>query len=417
MKTRTFLAWGALSSLLTGVTPSLGAPDGSVSDSGSHVDSGSGGVPGTDSGSHVPPVVDSGVDSGPVVSHPTVPVGQACATAADCAAGLVCIPSTSNALGGGGPPGGLCTVDCSTNGQADCDAVDPLSFCGTFDEAGTVAHCFESCGEGPPIGDAIKCHNRLDVACSPTPDLNGYCAPTCRGDSDCGKRKCNPLSGLCVDSVPGTLGMGAACDSTAAKNDCIGGACSQFGGGAPSVDNSACSAVCSLGVPGACGTDPDPNATKLPDAACLPLVADGLESAGDIGGCVQLCDCDADCRNKSFVCQAVPLTSGLGRTGLCVPGTDAAGAVVKGTSCGAGTGGATGAGGKSGVAGGAGNTGGKPTGTPDAGTGPGAAKSGDSSGCGCRVEGSAKGGSDRERGALAVAALGLMFLRRRSRAR
>jgi MYXO-CTERM domain-containing protein len=415
VKTRSLLAWGALSSLVTGVTPSFGAPDASVPDSGTapHMDAGSGGAIGTDSGSPVPPVLDASVDSGPVVSHPSIPVGKACVTAADCAAGLICIPSTSDALGGGGPPGGLCTVDCSKNGQADCDAVDPGSFCGASDADGKIAHCFETCEEGPPLGDAVKCHNRPDVACAPDGQGNGYCAPTCRGNSDCGKRQCNPLTGLCQDSVPGTLSTGAQCDSTAAKNDCFGGACSQYGGGDPTVDNSSCSAVCALGVPGACGTDPDPNSKQLPDAACLPLVADGLESIGDIGGCVQLCDCDTDCRNKSFVCQTVSPLSGLGRGGLCVPGKDGTGAVVKGTACGAGSsaGGATGAGGKSGTS----SSGGRGTETSDAGAP--AAKSNDSSGCGCRVESNAPSGSDGGRGALALAALGLALLRRRRGAR
>jgi MYXO-CTERM domain-containing protein len=400
VKMRSLLAWGALTSMTTGVTPSFGAVDASVPDSGpAHTDSGV--TPRADAAPPAPAAhPDAGVDSGPPT--PSIPVGKACTTAADCEAGLICLLSTSDQLGGAGPAGGLCTVDCSKNGQADCDAVDPGSFCGTFDPAGNIAQCFERCTEGSPVGDAPKCHNRPDMACSPTGvGIDGYCTPTCRGDSDCGKRKCDPFSGLCMDTLTGTLGNGEACDPNA-MNDCMG-ACIQVGGGTLSKANSACSAVCSIGAPGACGTNPDPNASTLPDAACL-LVGDPQEGAGDLGGCAQLCDCDKDCLNPSFVCASVPLAAGIGRPGTCVPGTDASGAPVPGLSCGTGTGGA---GGKSGAGGASSSTGG---GSPDAGAP--APEKDDSSGCGCHVGASSESGRS---GVLALAALGLAMLRRRRR--
>ena len=161
-----------------------------------------------------------------------------------------------------------------------------------------------------------------------------------------------------------------------------------------------CSAPCSLGVPGGCGVDP---ASKdKPAAACLPLLAG--EAAGDVGGCFQLCDCDGDCLNGSFLCN--PTTTSLGKTGVCVPADQALGHVA----CPADGGLSLGAGGNSGT--GAGGATGAPDAGPDGGST--APKGGDSGGCGCHV------GERRDSqgsGTLAFAALGLALLARRRGAR
>jgi len=261
------------------------------------------------------------------VPAPRFVVGKACTQDDDCDVGLTCVAADGKGLGVGGPANGLCTLDCSAHGQADCDAVDTGSLC-------TNGHCFERCQEGPSALGSSKCHNRPDVACAPAPSgAGGYCAPTCRGDFDCGKKKCDPVSGLCVDSVSGTLAIGSPCDPSATKTDCRG-TCLYSGSGTKGPETSVCTAVCSIGAPGACGQTP--GATSPPTAACL-ITFDPTEGLGDLGACSELCDCDDDCTNKSFVCQGLDVTPALGRAGACVPPVTAAGATVQHIACGGAT--------------------------------------------------------------------------------
>ncbi|HVU03384.1 MAG TPA: MYXO-CTERM sorting domain-containing protein [Polyangiaceae bacterium] len=338
-------------------------------------------------------------------------VGRSCTQDGDCATGLTCLTGASKTLGGGAPAKGLCTKDCATGGQAACDAVDRGSVCRPFDETGKVAYCYERCTPGNGQ-DAPKCHKRPDMACAPNPSrqTEGYCAPTCRGDFDCEGRRCNPLTGLCVDSVEGTLTVGAACDPPVGEagtlppnaQRCMG-ACLTVGS-PPSRDNSACTAVCSVGVTGACGEDP--SSQRRAQAACEALFP-AIEGTGDIGACVQLCDCDSDCDNPAFVCTTLSPNSGLGRAGECVlsgPGVQhfTCASQVDSGSRPNGSGGAKGSGG-------GGNAGGS--------AGAAAAPAKDDSGCGCRVGGA--GSSPRDFGAfgLGVAMAGLLARRRLRRSR
>jgi MYXO-CTERM domain-containing protein len=388
VKMRLLLVSAVLVSSLARVSPGFGA-DASVPDASRSADASK---PTADSGREAGSRTDASQPRSDA-SGTTLAIGGACAKPSDCPAGVTCLLPSSTKLGGGGPAKGLCTVDCSINGQADCDAVDPGSLCLAN---GEIGYCFESCIGGDPLPGTTKCKDRPDMACTPASTGDAYCKPTCRGNSDCAPRLCDPVSGLCVDTQTGSKPIGSACDPNAATNDCAG-SCLP-GGNPPTSDNSMCSAACSIGEPGAC--DVDPKSTSLPLAACL-LAAYPGEGKGDIGGCAQLCSCDNDCLNKSFVCGAVDLAT-VGRAGMCVPGTDSTGAPVTGISCGAGTGGASGTGGKAG--GGRSGSGG----SADGGTTP-AKKSADS-GCGCHV------GQSRERsrsGAFVLAALGVAVLRRR----
>jgi MYXO-CTERM domain-containing protein len=391
VKMRLLLVSAVLASTIVHVSPGICAdaspPDGSSPEASTPVaDSGTeGGSPRTDAS--VPP----GDEGGPPRS--TFAVGGVCARQSDCPAATTCLLPSSDKLGGGGPAQGLCTVECSTNGQADCDAVDPGSFCFVSDQVG---YCFQGCTAGDPPLDTTKCRDRPDMACTPTSATStgeGYCKPTCRGNSDCVPRSCDPRTGLCVDNVQGASPTGAACDPAAATNDCPG-TCLTVGTPA-TKDNSMCTSACSLGASGAC--DSDPSATALPLTACLftPFAGEGK---GDIGACVQLCDCGDDCKNRSFVC--TPISLSIGRPGMCVPATDAVGAPVPALRC-TGSGGASGSGGSSGNSGK--SSGG---GTADAGTP--APKS--DSGCGCHVGENPDGSRS---GPLALAALGLALLRRR----
>src|SRR5690242_20719961 len=71
--------------------------------------------------------MEGGNDAG--LPPPRHVVGKPCNTAADCDEGLICLNEGTNALGLGGPAGGLCTVDCRAHGQKDCNKVDTGSIC------------------------------------------------------------------------------------------------------------------------------------------------------------------------------------------------------------------------------------------------------------------------------------------------
>jgi MYXO-CTERM domain-containing protein len=363
-------------------------------------------------GSSEDAAVDSGaspVDGGKVGVDASLPspryvVGSACKKDGDCSAGLHCVPSSSNELNGGAAANGLCTVDCTAHGQADCDAVDTGSLCLPVNATTKAAYCYERCNEGVPTTDTPKCHNRVDMACAPSSSGVGFCAPTCRADTDCSGRKCSLVSGLCVDSVKGTLPTGAACDPTAKTTACEG-SCLPLTTDTASEKNSICSSVCSLGMPGSCGQAASSSAK--PTAACL-VTFDTGESVGDIGACAQFCDCNADCKNPNFVCQAVVPSIGRGNAGTCVPST-VAGVVNEGISCGDG-----GTDHDSGTSLHPERDAGSVSGKDDAGTATQHKASSDSSGCGCRVEG---GGEERSPGAalFGVALLSLFARRRRAR--
>lgn len=245
---------------------------------------------------------------------PTHTVGKACARDADCASGLVCLTVTSNDLGVGGPPGGLCTVDCTAHGQADCDHVDTGSGCG-FDRTHTKGVCYELCSAGPVSPGEQKCHDRADFACAPSRTGVGYCTPTCRGDFDCAGRVCEPRSGLCAAATEGTLPLGSPCDPDLSSTDCVG-LCSTLGSSTPTKDNSSCTTFCTIGKPGSCGEAL--NASGPPKAACVLKFASN-ETEGDLGECAELCDCDKDCTNPGFICSPTAAPKDIGRAGACVP--------------------------------------------------------------------------------------------------
>jgi hypothetical protein len=343
-------------------------------------------------------------------------IGKACSKDGDCASGLTCLPSTGNAMVTGGPAGGVCSLDCSQGDSTTCQAVDPNALCVRMDRVGLVAYCLEGCLIGTTIGGA-KCHNRRDTACRAADSSNtiGFCISTCRGDFDCGSRKCDPGSGFCVDAIAGgTDPIGTACDPTATTNNCTGKCL------AISSTDAFCSGVCTLGQAG-CGLDPTSSAPL--DADCQ--WQSGAGSDGDQGFCGQLCNCDGECRNSKFVCTPLDAqtSASLGRAGLCAPSIDpVTGAPAAGIKCtAAGTGGAAGAGG-SGVSpggappnGGAAASGGASAGSASGGAGAadtGAAPAAHTdSGCGCLVPGAHSSRSSED--AVSVLALLALALRRR----
>jgi hypothetical protein len=254
------------------------------------------------------------------------PIGRACRVDADCGGNKVfCLSSASNATGLGGPANGLCVVDCATDATA-CTSVDPLSVCVSFSSAGGPAYCLEGCTVGPSGGTA-KCHDRPDFACDDSTGPgggDGICVPVCRGDFDCGGRKCDLGSGFCNDApaVSGTLPLGSDCDPSAVTTTCAGVCVPLDSSGKAGM----CSGLCSLGTVG-CGDDP--SSTAPLHAECLfDATALGLGSTGDIGLCGVLCDCDSECTASGRVCRPVPAADqGVsGRAGYCGGAVDPTGA-------------------------------------------------------------------------------------------
>jgi hypothetical protein len=249
-------------------------------------------------------------------------LGLHCEQNADCGAhGLQCLRADEDYPGGtGAPPGGLCTLECQSD--ADCRAFDPSSVCATLDEypimPGVAAEpalrlCMAGCGFGEPTGEE-KCHGQRDMACRPfapldavncdSPDakcpngtfcFRGYCreaacGPRCNVDADCAEgRVCNSGTGLCDEqATPAPIGADCPGDQDPDSTVCGTGACLLlYSEGVTQLRM--CTQSCTYG--GLCGDD---------GACVLPRLEDS--AAGDIGYCMQRCDCDADCRHPLDKC-------------------------------------------------------------------------------------------------------------------
>jgi MYXO-CTERM domain-containing protein len=296
------------------VSVSLLTPTALAEDAGA--DAGKSGAVGRDAGS----LLDAGdgasrlPDAAPL-APPTHAVGKACTKDSDCTSGTTCMTATTDSFGTGGPAGGVCTISCSKNFQDDCNKVDTGSICAS-ETTGKFQFCYESCEFGTLEGGATKCHDRDDMACSPSQaSSSGYCAPTCRGDSDCQDgRKCEPRTGLCSLTVAGALPVGSACDPNASESNCIG-TCATLSNGVATTGNSFCTERCALDRDGACGQPSSGSGTL----GCV-FSFNSSEGTGDVGECGQLCDCDSDCSNPGFICSTTANADKVqGRSGLCVP--------------------------------------------------------------------------------------------------
>ncbi len=270
-------------------------------------------------------------------------VGSACTSAADCDSGF-CLTPDSTALDGAGPPGGLCTVECAD--QSACDADAPGTLCVPFTE--TAAYCLEACEPG--TATEPKCQERPDFACAGIGTFEGTtacetiddcafgevcvaavegdptlcspvasaCAPSCRGDFDCGAEQyCELISGMCVPGSASGLAIGSACDPAAETDPCSGFCI------AVSETEGMCSGGCGfsstlLG----CGWD----GTTAADAICLflpPYVDPDDVGLGDSGLCGPLCDCHDDCAIAGWGCFDIEVALGegaaeyFGRAGVC----------------------------------------------------------------------------------------------------
>jgi hypothetical protein len=228
----------------------------------------------------------------------TQTLGASCKADAECVQGLICIkPTDKLGVSGGGVANGLCTRDCSV----DTTVCGANAMCATLDVTinnQPKAACLEKCAIGPNV---VKCHGRQDAACAPVDANNSsfICYPLCVSDADCAGRRCDPSTGLCVDTLPPGKIMGAGCTVIPGQSnmECAGGVCLPVddnltdGGPRPGV----CSALCRYGTQASCGFRTTPLASGPAAGACAVPYDTGFD-VGDLGLCLQLCDTTTDCR-------------------------------------------------------------------------------------------------------------------------
>jgi hypothetical protein len=249
-------------------------------------------------------------------------LGSHCQRDADCGAGLHCLGADRDYPGGtGAPPAGLCTTDCEKD--ADCRGFDATAVCATLDEVPIMLSaveeparrlCLQGCSFGAPAG-ADKCHGQLDMACrpfAPTPLVTCFqqddvcpdgtfcfrgacreaaCGPRCNTDADCALgRSCNASTGLCDAAPQQPVPIGADCpgDQDPESTVCGNGTCLLLSADGLSVKRF-CTQTCTIGT--LCGDE---------GACVLPRLQD--YAAGDIGYCMERCNCDADCQHPDDRC-------------------------------------------------------------------------------------------------------------------
>ncbi|HEY3498878.1 MAG TPA: hypothetical protein VGK73_29505 [Polyangiaceae bacterium] len=318
-------------------------------------------------------------------------LGAPCTEDADCNDDrMICM--TSEFLDGDGPPGGLCTLSCTSHGQ--CLEITDNAFCIGFSE--TDSYCLEPCQTGSEFEP--KCHERDDFACGvafltgndtveceSSNDCSGNqlcgndgfcgdpifgCLPTCGADSQCDSGHCDFLSGFCVEEkADDLLPIGSLCTPV---DDDEPQPCDGFC--VPLADDPTqgeCMAFCVNTTTGVgCGFD----GSEPAEAACLfGTIFSPPDDVGlnDIMICGKMCDCNQQCPIPGDTCigdSTGTLEAVFGRQGYCrtpdgateddlgnCPGSGGTGGM--GGTAGTGGGGASGEGGTGGNAGEAGDTG------------------------------------------------------------
>ncbi len=247
--------------------------------------------------------------------------GRACVSDTDCgSSGLTCVTSTG--ISGDGPPHGLCTMACTTQGQ--CTEIQSDAYCVPFTD--TDQYCVAACAEG----DSPKCNERDDMVCTFVGDIPGNvacetiddcgageicdsrystcaqivtgCMPLCGGDYDCTPDQlCDFTTGLCTSTKPTGLPLGSACtEPTGNETDACNGFCLTK---TQDATDGECSSYCSItsGLTG-CGWGGPPGTPA--ENACLfgTIISADTPALGDLGICTKLCDCNADCGAPGDYC-------------------------------------------------------------------------------------------------------------------
>jgi len=266
--------------------------------------------------------------------------GRACVSDTDCgSSGLTCL--TSDGISGDGPPHGMCTMPCTSQGQ--CTEIHDNTYCVPFTE--TQQYCVAACTEG----DSPKCNERDDMTCTLIGDIPGTvacqtiddcksgelcdsqtsmcasivtgCMPVCGGDYDCTPDQfCDFSSGLCTSSMPSGLPLGSSCtEPTGTQADACNGFCLTK---TQDATEGECSAFCSWTSDfRSCGWD---GRTGTAEGACLfgTIISVDMPVPGDVGICTKLCDCNADCGAPGDYCvddTMGAITSIWSRAGYCRP--------------------------------------------------------------------------------------------------
>lgn len=257
-------------------------------------------------------------------------LGKACKTKTDCGQ-LDCIDVGSTALGGEGPAGGLCTLPCAGLPAGWCGAIETGAICHPFGPG--AEYCLEGCAQGPAKTDAgldpNKCQGRADMACAflMSGGKPAYaCLPTCTTPAceTSANPQCNLQSGLCTKVAPQGAPYGASCSV---------GPPPDGGDGGPLPCAGICSPVPNPMTPGLPGTfvcsggcvvNPDASCGWVGSgpaaAACMKSFVPSATDVGDLGTCVQLCDCQNFCSDPNMVCTPNPdfaLKQKWGMDGYC----------------------------------------------------------------------------------------------------
>jgi hypothetical protein len=262
-------------------------------------------------------------DGADVISPQAAAIGRACQSDADCS-GLHCIRPSDDfgPPGSGGPAHGYCSLDCTAEthvvNKPPTDVCAALnSYCINFGTPSmpSNAWCLRFCS----MGAGAKCLQRTDMACAAEGLTNTHtlCIPMCASDADCGGRKCDEETGLCVDTPAQRDPTYSACVFNGPTQTCTE-ACVSFSQDAQKgkLTPGICSRMCVIGAASACGRD---LASPLSSGLVGTCIGPRGTGAGDLGRCFQLCDSAADCRDKDPGVVCDPSSIPVFGHGLCTP--------------------------------------------------------------------------------------------------
>lgn len=269
-------------------------------------------------------------------------LGTECDEDSDCPTGVTCLRPDGQQLFGGAPPRGTCVGACDV--ATGCARFGATAVCVSTDDPTAVPDggrsgpglCFESCRVGG--GATNKCHRRAGIACAPIEgagDGAGYCRPLCATSGECLTGVCDPARGVCVASAPIDPGFGLTCRApmdAGATTPSDGGAADGGGGdandagpapsacGGQCVDIGAMSSVCTRRCVFGSTDECAPQKGNSRRGGCLFVTKGG--GIGDLGYCGEICGCNGDCSESSFVCDAfddAALEKAYGGKGVCTP--------------------------------------------------------------------------------------------------